>query len=421
MRKNGEQFSSKVEGSLGSRNALLDCEESGLLNKKLKVIYVSHLHPPSGAQSENIGGMQTTSMQLLEELKQRSDLSVVPIVLESPWKGIELRTCWFLIRLLLTLPSIVKREKADVILFSSMVTALLALFVRSRVNIPMVTINHGQDVTLPFGLYQKLLPQIFKNLNGVISISEATRNASIARGLSPAKGTVIPNGMEIQPRSYNKFYSRQIIEETFNLDLGDKYLLLSVGRQVKRKGHAWFLENVLPLLENDVVYLLIGQGKEHKHLQDLKARSNCGDRIILVGAQPQELLRHAYDAADIFIMPNIPVAGDLEGFGVVMLEANEARTPVVASDLEGIRDVIQNGINGYRVPPYDNKLFARIVDDLLDCKLDDLCESSYTFVTQSYTWKNLCSQHVRFLKRMVSLQDSVVRSSRDRKPSTSSY
>ncbi|MGB6168399.1 MAG: glycosyltransferase family 4 protein [Geitlerinemataceae cyanobacterium] len=385
-----------------------------MLNKNLKVIYVSHLHPPSGAEAKNIGGMQTTSMQLLEELKQRSDLSVVPIVLESPWKGIELRTFGFLLRLLFTLPSIVKREKADVILFSSMVTALLAFFVRSRVSIPMVTINHGQDVTLPFGLYQKLLPQIFKNLNGVISISEATRNASIARGLSSAKGTVIPNGMDIKPRMYEKCYSRQIIEKTFNLDLQNKYLLLSVGRQVKRKGHAWFIENVLPLVENDVVYLLIGQGKEHKNLQELKERSRCGDRIILVGAQPQEVLRHAYDAADIFIMPNIPVAGDLEGFGVVMLEANEARTPVVASDLEGIRDVIQNGINGYRVPPYNNKLFARIVDDLLDCKLNDLCESSYTFVTQSYTWKNLCDRHVRFLKRMVSLQSNVAPSSRDR-------
>ncbi|MGB3560478.1 MAG: hypothetical protein WBA24_18215, partial [Geitlerinemataceae cyanobacterium] len=61
---------------MGSPNTLLNCEESGLLNKNLKVIYVSHLHPPSGAEAKNIGGMQTTSMQLLEELKQRSDLSV---------------------------------------------------------------------------------------------------------------------------------------------------------------------------------------------------------------------------------------------------------------------------------------------------------------------------------------------------------
>lgn len=421
MINNGEQLSSTVKGSLGRPNTLLEYEESGLLNKNLKVIYVSHLHPPSGAQSENIGGMQTASMQLLNELKQRPELSVVPIVLESPWKGIEIRTFWFLVRLFVTLPSIVKREKADVILFSSMVTALLALFVRSRITIPMVTINHGQDVTLPFRFYQKLLPQIFKNLNGVISISEATRNASIERGLSPGKGTVIPNGMEIPDRIYNKWYSRKILEETFNLDLGEKYLLLSVGRQVKRKGHAWFIEDVLPLIENDVVYLLIGEGKEHQNLRDLKDRSNCGDRIVLVGAQPQDLLRHAYDAADIFIMPNIPVEGDLEGFGVVMLEANEARTPVVASDLEGIRDVIQNGINGYRVPPYNQKLFARIVDDLLDCNLDDLCESSYAFVTQNYTWKNWCSLYVRFLKRMVSQQSGVVRSSRDRKPSRSSY
>lgn len=365
--------------------------------------------------------MQTTSMQLLNELKQRRELSVVPILLESPWKGIEIRTFWFLAKLYFTLPEIVKREQADIILCSSMVTGLLSLFVRSRISVPMVTIVHGQDVTLPLWLYQKLLPWIFKNLDGAILISEATRNASIDRGLSPAKGIVIPNGMEIQNRHYDKSDSRKIIEREFNLELKDKYLLLSVGRQVKRKGHAWFIEEVLPRIENDVVYLLIGQGKEHQNLQALKARSTCGDRIILAGAQPQELLSHAYDAADIFIMPNIPVAGDLEGFGVVMLEANEARTPVVASDLEGIRDVIQNGINGYRVPPYDRKLFARIVDDLLDCKLDDLCESSYRCVTNGYTWRSLGDRYVRFLKQIVNSQGTILPSPRTRKPSRSSY
>jgi phosphatidyl-myo-inositol dimannoside synthase len=365
----------------------------------LKVIYVSHLHPPPDARSQNIGGMQTTSMQLLEAFKQRSDLSVYPILLESPWKGIELRTFWFLLKLFFTLPSLVKREKADAILFSSMVTASLSLFVRHRIKVPMVTVNHGQDVTLSGGGYQRVVPKIFQNLQGVISISAATRQASIERGLSPDRSTIIPNGFEtIADRRYDKQAARQWIEQNFHLDLSDKYLLLSVGRQVKRKGHAWFVEEVLPKIEQDVVYLLIGQGKEHSRLHALKQQSSAGDRIILAGAQPTEVLRQAYDAADLFIMPNIPIAGDLEGFGVVMLEANEARTPVIGSDLEGLKDVIGNGINGYRVPAYNSDRFAETIDETLQWKLEYLSESAYEFVMAQYTWEHICDRYAQFLR-----------------------
>jgi phosphatidyl-myo-inositol dimannoside synthase len=62
------------------------------------------------------------------------------------------------------------------------------------------------------------------------------------------------------------------------------------------------------------------------------------------------MLNTCYAAADLFVMPNIPVEGDMEGFGIVLLEANRAGVPAVASDLEGIRDVIEPGENGYRVP-----------------------------------------------------------------------
>jgi phosphatidylinositol alpha-1,6-mannosyltransferase len=343
--------------------------------------------------------MQTTSMQLLEALKRRSDLSVYPILLESPWKGIELRTFWFLLKLFLTLPSLVKREKADVILFSSMVTASLSLFVHHRIKVPMVTVNHGQDVTLAGGGYQQVVPKVFQNLQGVVSISEATRQASIERGLSPDRSTIIPNGIDaIADRHYDKKAARHWIEREFNLDLSHQYLLLSVGRQVKRKGHAWFVEEVLPKIEQDVVYLLIGQGKEHSRLQALKQQSSVGDRIILAGTQPTEVLRQAYDAADLFIMPNIPIEGDLEGFGVVMLEANEARTPVIGSDLEGIKDVIENGINGYRVPAYNSDRFAEAIDEALQWKLGYLSDSAYEFVMAKYTWEHVCDRYAQFLR-----------------------
>jgi phosphatidylinositol alpha-1,6-mannosyltransferase len=67
----------------------------------------------------------------------------------------------------------------------------------------------------------------------------------------------------------------------------------------------------------------------------------------------EELLATLYRGADTFVMPYIPVPGDMEGFGVVMLEAGLSGLPTLAADLEGIRDVVHPGENGELLPSRD--------------------------------------------------------------------
>ncbi|HAH50959.1 MAG TPA: glycosyltransferase family 4 protein, partial [Balneola sp.] len=144
-----------------------------------------------------MGGMQRVSMQLIDELSSRDDIEIRTIIQHAPWKGIEIKTAFFLAKLVFKLPKIVQDYKPDVILFSSMVTATLAKFCRKKINVPMVTINHGQDVKMPIGLYQNFVPKIFEALDGVISVSEATRQECIKRGMSPKKGVALPNGFDM--------------------------------------------------------------------------------------------------------------------------------------------------------------------------------------------------------------------------------
>jgi phosphatidyl-myo-inositol dimannoside synthase len=368
----------------------------------MKVIYISHLHPSAENALQNVGGTQTVSVQILNALEQHADVTVHPILLKSSEKWIELRSLFFLFKLYRTLPKIIEIEKADIVFFVSMVTATMAFFLRRKIKIPTVTLNHGHDVIWRFWPYQKLVPKVFENLEGVISVSESTRQASLVRGLQPTKGIVIPNGMQINPqRPYRKSTSKAWIEAEFNLDLKHKYLLLSVGRQVKRKGHAWFIQEVLPLIQSDSVFLLIGEGSEAKMLRRLKQNSPDGDRIMLAGKVSALFLQHAYDAADLFIMPNIPVPGDMEGFGVVILEANEARTPAIASALEGIQDVICNGVNGYTVAPLNPQKFASAIDEAICQDLLVLSASSYQHVLQQHQWKLIGDRYVDFFGRVI--------------------
>jgi phosphatidyl-myo-inositol dimannoside synthase len=368
----------------------------------MKVVYISHLHPTDKDNLENLGGTQTVSFQILNQLKQHPKIAVYPVLLQSSSKWIALHTLFFLPNLYKTLPKIIEVENADIVFFVSMVTASLAYFLRDKIKIPMVTLNHGHDVIWDFWPYQKLVPKIFQSLDGVISVSESTRRASLARGLQPDRGIVLPNGIAINShRPFNKCSSRTFIEKEFGIDLADKFFLLSVGRLVKRKGHAWFIQEVLPLIQSDVVYLLVGDGGEAEHIHQQKQQSPKGERVILAGKVSNHLLQHAYDAADLFIMPNIPVPGDMEGFGVVILEANESRTPTIASALEGIQDVICNGVNGYTVEPLNPHKFASMIDAVIQHELSTLSTSSYQYVLQHHQWQAIGNQYVDFFQKVI--------------------
>ncbi len=376
----------------------------------MRILYISHLHPPKNAPLKSIGGMQRVSMQLVNELESRDDIELKTIILHAPWKGIEVRAAFFLMNLARKLPKIVKEFKPDVILFSSMVTASLAKFTRKRIDVPMVTINHGQDVKMPIGIYQNFVPRIFKALNGVISVSEATRQECIKRGMDPEKGVALPNGFDMTDfkEAPNKKESQSFIENQFGLDLSNKKLILTVGRQVKRKGVEWFISEVFPKIKSDVFYFAIGEGPEHVKLKELVKNSPYKDRILLAGRQSDEVLKKAYAAADVFVMPNIPVSGDMEGFGIVLLEANLAGTPVVAADLEGIKDVIENGKNGYKVEVLNSVEFSSQVDTLIETELDKMSHTCRAYVLENFTWNNVAQRYISYLEQVIEDERSAV-------------
>lgn len=370
----------------------------------MRILYVSHTHPPEGDILENVGGMQRVSQQLINELRRKDNVKVIPEVINVSEDGsIVFQTAGFLFKNLFELPHKVRESKADIVVFSSMVTASLAYFLRDRISVPMVTINHGRDVTLPVGIYQWFVPKVFENLDGVISVSRATRQECIKRGMNPDKGVALPNGFDFKKLNNfpDKEKSRSRLQKNFRIPLQNKFMLLTVGRKVKRKGHEWFIREVLPKLDEDVVYVTVGDGPEFDNIDDAVDDSSHQNRIFLLGRQPDEVLKQAYAAADVFVMPNIPVEGDMEGFGIVLLEANMARTPAVAADLEGIKDVIEQGKNGYRVPSLDAEQFADTVKQMLANNLEQFSLQTRRYVQEQFSWKRVSQQYIDFFQTVI--------------------
>ncbi len=370
----------------------------------MRILYVSHTHPAPGTILDNVGGMQRVSRQLIDELETSEQVEVFTETVNVAGEGrVALQTTAFLLRSLISLPQKAASLQADVILFSSMVTASLAWFIKNRVDIPMVTINHGRDVTLQVGIYQKFLPKVFDALDGVISVSQATRKECVKRGMDPAKGVALPNGFNLATMKDlpEKAAARNSLQQQFGIPLENNKMLLTVGRKVERKGHEWFIRNVLPKVSGNTVYVTVGDGPQLENIEQAVAESEFEGRIFLLGRQPDAVLKQAYAASDLFIMPNVPVEGDMEGFGIVLLEANMACTPAVAADLEGIKDVITQGENGYRVPPLDIEGFAAKVNEVVSGDLERFGNRARTHVQNQFAWKHVAGRYVTYLEQVI--------------------
>ena len=117
----------------------------------------------------------------------------------------------------------------------------------------------------------------------------------------------------------------------------------------------------MPQLPENVHYWLAGNGPETPNIQQTINKNNLNNRVRLLGRVSDEHLSLLYRGSDLFMMPNIPVAGTMEGFGVVMLEAGMGGQPIIASRLEGIQDVITEGQNGHYVESGDADGFVNAV------------------------------------------------------------
>lgn len=352
-----------------------------------------------------MGGMQRVSMQLLKALTKIDGIQVKADLLRAPWKGISKHVAGFLIKQLVSLPQKIKTYNADVVLFSSMVTASLAYPLRNKITAPMATITHGHDVIMPFRPYQWYVPKIFESLNGVISVSEATKKECLKRGLPSEKSVVIGNGCSIDftDKLPAKAEAENVISNMLRLNLKKYMMLLTVGRHVKRKGHQWFIENVFPRLSKKFIYVSIGDGPLLDQISEAKNQleQSVAERIFLIGAQPDSTLYHYYKYADLFVMPNIPVNNDMEGFGIVILEANLAGTPVVASNLDGISDVVKNRKNGFLVAPLDEVAYIEKLNDLSTVDLTLLKQTSCKYALENYNWKKIAERYVDYLANKI--------------------
>jgi phosphatidylinositol alpha-1,6-mannosyltransferase len=202
----------------------------------------------------------------------------------------------------------------------------------------------GLDIVYQRGWYQWMIRTFLKRANTIVCISHATAEEVRKRGVPEDRIVVIPCGIDD--------------ERVPDMAPADPDLIVTVGRLIPRKGVAWFIEHALPIVRAahpKVRYVIIGSGPEESRILQtiertgqssyVELKTECGDR------ERDDIVAHAA----IFVAPNIPVPHDMEGFGIVCLEASNHGIPVIAARLEGLQDAVVEGETGLFFEPLNAK------------------------------------------------------------------
>jgi phosphatidylinositol alpha-1,6-mannosyltransferase len=297
----------------------------------------------------------------------------------------------------------VLREKFDLVVASSALLALPTFYLAKLGGAKSVIIIHGLDVVYPSLVYQMAMRFSLANVDLVLANSKATKNEAVTRGVLESQIEIIHPGCEW--RQFQENEDRTNYKKEWGLDGGR--VILSPGRLVARKGLDRFIEKCLPRIVKAIpdAKLLVAGGNPQEalaHRQDQQAlvrqaarHVGLEDKLVITGKLNREQMSGAFQLSDLVILPLVPVEGDMEGFGIVCLEAGAAAKPVVAFDLGGVSDAIEDGVNGHLVPAGDYTKMADQVVGILQApeEAERIGQAGRKRVEQNFGWDVIGKQY----------------------------
>ena len=243
---------------------------------------------------------------------------------------------------------------------------LTAMTLKKLIGLPYLVYCHGEEIPqLDQYKYQpRVRNRIYLNADAVIAASEFTRNNLIRLGVPDERVCKIVPGVDSE--RFRPTPRRADLVESFGLQ--GKIVVLTVARLVPRKGHRVALEAFSKVCDEVPAahYLVVGTGSEEPRLRQMVNEAGLRERVTFAGYVPAEQLPDIYNLCDIMMMPNRQESdGDVEGFGIVFLEANAAGKPVIGGRSGGAIEAIAEGRTGYLVNPEDSDELATVLRHLL--------------------------------------------------------
>ncbi len=244
--------------------------------------------------------------------------------------------------------------------------------------------------------------RVLQEAETVITISRYARQLLYEQGVAEEQIVLIPPGVDTE-RFRPDAEAGAAIRRRYHL--GDGPLILTVARLTPRKGHDLVLR-ALPALRKqfpDLRYAIVGVGQDAARLHRLAQEQGVEQAVLFIGAVRDEDLPGWYNAADLLVMPNRMEGEDVEGFGIVFLEAAACGKPAIGGRSGGSEDAIVEGKTGYLVEPSSvGDLIAAVARLLADSQLARaMGKAGRARVEREFTWARSAERLLAVHRRIV--------------------
>ena len=261
-------------------------------------------------------------------------------------------------------------------------------------KLPIVMSIHGGDIYDPSKkssphkhfLLRKIVNLLLNHSDEIIAQSNNTKN-NANKYYSPDKEiTVIPLGFVVPE-----------FEETTRkeLNLSDEdFVLISVGRLVKRKGYEFAIQAISKLSHKNINFLIVGDGPEEENLKNLVKQLGVTTKVTFLGFVPEDKKFQYLSVSDIYVLSSLH-----EGFGICLMEAMHCGLSIVATNNGGQTDFLVDGKNALMVNIENSDVLTEQIENLIkDRKLRLQMGVSNKEDVKNFYIKNIGSEYERIFK-----------------------
>ncbi len=305
----------------------------------------------------------------------------------------------------LAITELMVREKPRAAQIATVDDAYLGVWLQRWLRLPFLVYAHGNEILDLLGGTSPRERTYLQAADRIVAVSRFTADLVEQAGVDRHRVHVIHPGCDAErfrPRAVDPVLRDRLL----GARAGDR-VVLTVGNLVERKGHDMVIRALARVLRQipDVTYLVVGDGPHRDHLDRLAHATGVRDRVVFAGRVDAEALPDIYALSDVFVMPSRvrPAESDVEGFGLVFLEANACGKPVIGGRSGGIPDAIVDGKTGFLVEPESVPDIAdRLALVLADRDLGaEMGREARTRVKAHFSWAGAAAQVQEVIRAMV--------------------